>query len=98
MNKKGDLVTQKQVEEFVETFANTILLPHIDGMIQHYMKQIPGLVATMLADALKANGMEMKGPKLGVVCDICGAPEQEASPCGKCAALIRDGHNAAMDE
>lgn len=64
LNKKGDLVTQKQVEEFVETFANTILVPHIDGMIQHYMKQIPGLVATMLADALKANGMEMKGPQL----------------------------------
>lgn len=61
-NKKGDLVTQKQVEAFVENFANTILLPHVDAMLQHYMKQVPGLVATMLADALKANGLEMKGP------------------------------------
>ena len=52
--KKGDLVTRKQVEDFVEAY--------VDQHIEFYMMQVPGLVARMMADMCAANGLAFKGP------------------------------------
>jgi hypothetical protein len=52
--KSGDLVTKQQVEDFVERY--------VDQHIEHYMRQIPELVATMLAKAFEANGLTLQGP------------------------------------
>lgn len=62
LNKKGDLVTQAQVEAFVTQFANTVILPEMIKIVEHYMSQIPGLTARMIGDAFAANGLTFHGP------------------------------------
>ena len=61
-NKSGDLVSRKDVETFVESFANNVLLPKVDEMMQHYLRQSPELVARMIADAMQANGLTLLPP------------------------------------
>lgn len=69
--KSGDFVTRSQVEAFVQEFTEKVILPKMIEICEHYMKQIPGLTATMLADAFTANGLEFKPP---VAADL-GVPE-----------------------
>ena len=73
-NKSGDLVSRKDVETFVESFANNVLLPKVDEMMQHYCAQIPGLVAQMIADAMKANGLELLPPGWAKIAPPADAP------------------------
>jgi hypothetical protein len=62
--KSGDYVTRQQVEAFVTAY--------VDAHIEHYMRQIPELVATMLATAFEANGLTLQGPPESVPTDAEG--------------------------
>lgn len=76
--KSGDLVSRKEVEQFVEHFANAVLLPKVNEICQHYAQQIPELVARMLADALTVNGLTLQGPPQGSPADL--APSSDNVP------------------
>lgn len=54
----GDFITRAQAEQMVmaERAEN-------ERMVTWYMQQIPELVAKMMADMCKANGLEFKGPE-----------------------------------
>jgi hypothetical protein len=70
MNKAGDYVTRQQVEHFVEAY--------VDKHIEHYMGQVPELVARMMADMCAANGLTFQGP-IGPV-EVIQQPEPPYDP------------------
>ena len=62
LNKGGDYVTRRQVEAYVLAFANESILPKLDEITRHYMAQIPELVAKIVSDMARANGLAFHGP------------------------------------
>ncbi len=58
----GDLITRKQASQLVADAEQRAHDRCLD-VVNHMMEQIPGKVAAMLAEALAANGIEMKGPE-----------------------------------
>jgi hypothetical protein len=57
-----DLLTRKEVETFVQNYTENVIIPKMIEVCQHYMHQVPGLVARMMADGFTANGLIFAGP------------------------------------
>ena len=62
--------TNQQMADDIATIARAAVIP----VIEHYMTQIPGLVAQMLAQAFEAHGLELKPPPKPEA--VPGEPEQ----------------------
>lgn len=66
-----------------------------ENMVKWYMEQIPGLVATMLGDALAAQGKELAPPPAEEPCRDCGNVGHHGIRCPRTGAMIPDGDYSA---
>lgn len=63
VSRKSDWVTRGDVERMMIEMIQLERRKY-DDMLQHYMRQIPGLVAHMIGDVLAAAGVELPVPAM----------------------------------
>lgn len=78
-NGRIHLLGQRKTKDKGSDFATNAKAQEIAVKVcEYYMQQVPGLVAHMIADALKASGIELKPPPAtdAPVGDATGVPAE----------------------
>lgn len=69
--KPSKAEVEQQMADDIAAIAKAAVIP----VVEHYMMQLPALVAQMLADAFAAQGMTLKPPPKPDVTDTVAEPQ-----------------------